>query len=267
LGSFHSSIRENLFRELIVKMMFNPPAHSEKPLVFAHRGASKEYPENTILSFDMAIKQGAVGIETDLQFTKDLQIVCFHDRSLGRTSNLEGDLYNVTLKELSAAKIRHNSISDQKIPTITALLEWLPKETCLMVELKDPRFSDLKNLEVLVNLLSKYNVLDKTILSSFSEKHLAQAKKLLPAISTCFIMLLNLFPNLHTADGIAPYYPSLWLNPFYTKMAHNNNKFVSVCDPHPENRIKHYIEQQVDILTGDSPNEIFHAISAVRHEK
>ena len=55
-----------------------------KPLVVAHRGASNVLPENTLASFALRLEQGADVLETDLRFTKDGEIVLFHDATLER---------------------------------------------------------------------------------------------------------------------------------------------------------------------------------------
>ena len=226
-----------------------------KPLLFAHRGASGEYPQNTLLAFDMAIKQGAVGIETDLHITKDRQIVCFHDPELGRLSTLAGLIRDKTRSELSAARVKHAVFGNETIPTLVDLLEWLPAENYLFLELKDRQFALPQHMELLLNLLAKYNVLHKIILSSFSTENIDRARRLLPSIPTCHITLWNPSTRID-ADVLSPYYPILWLNPFYAKNAHRSHRAVAVWDPYPEKRIQYYLDQQVDILTADNPEKV-----------
>jgi glycerophosphoryl diester phosphodiesterase len=60
-----------------------------KKILVAHRGASGYAPEHTIESYELAIKQGADFVEQDLQITKDGVLVCLHDESLERTTNVE----------------------------------------------------------------------------------------------------------------------------------------------------------------------------------
>ena len=59
----------------------------KKTLVWAHRGASKYAPENTLPAFQKAIEMGADGIELDVQMTKDNQCVVIHDETIKRVSN------------------------------------------------------------------------------------------------------------------------------------------------------------------------------------
>ena len=50
--------------------------------VYAHRGYSGRYPENTMLAFKEAEKTGCYGIELDVQLTKDGEVVIIHDEPL-----------------------------------------------------------------------------------------------------------------------------------------------------------------------------------------
>jgi glycerophosphoryl diester phosphodiesterase len=61
---------------------------ARKSLV-AHRGASAYAPEHTLEAYRMAIRQGADYVEQDLQITRDGVLVCLHDLTLNRTTNVE----------------------------------------------------------------------------------------------------------------------------------------------------------------------------------
>ena len=68
---------------------------------FAHRGASQYAPENTMAAFNLGVKMGADGIETDVQETSDGKLVLFHDSSLKRTLSIDGSIRDYTWRELS----------------------------------------------------------------------------------------------------------------------------------------------------------------------
>src|SRR6476660_6121143 len=70
-------------RDAYVNRMFM--AHQE---VIAHRGASAYAPENRLPAFELAVRQNAGCVEHDLQVTKDGVLVCLHDRTLERTTNV-----------------------------------------------------------------------------------------------------------------------------------------------------------------------------------
>ena len=64
-------------------------AQSGKKILIAHRGASGYAPEHTIEAYRLAIEQGADFVEQDLQITKDGALVCLHDLTLERTTDVE----------------------------------------------------------------------------------------------------------------------------------------------------------------------------------
>ena len=66
---------------------FRATAH---PFVVAHRGASGDRPEHTLAAYDIALQQGAEGVECDVRLTRDGHLVCVHDRRVDRTSTGSG---------------------------------------------------------------------------------------------------------------------------------------------------------------------------------
>ena len=73
------------------------------PLIFAHRGASFDYPEMSREAYLAAVEQGADGFETDLRLTKDHIIVCWHDASMKRVADCDLVIAESTFAELRAA--------------------------------------------------------------------------------------------------------------------------------------------------------------------
>ena len=74
--------------------------------VFAHRGASGDYPENTILSFEKALTLPIDGIELDVHKSKDGKLVVIHDEDVQRTFKGKGLVKDYTLEELRNFKCR-----------------------------------------------------------------------------------------------------------------------------------------------------------------
>lgn len=69
-------------------------------LAIAHRGASAYAPENTRAAFDLAIGMGSAMIETDVQLTRDGELVLIHDDLVDRTSDGAGPVADHTLADL-----------------------------------------------------------------------------------------------------------------------------------------------------------------------
>jgi glycerophosphoryl diester phosphodiesterase len=71
-----------------------------RPLVIAHRGASAHRAEHTLAAYQLAIDQGADGLECDVRLTADGHLVCVHDRRIDRTSDGRGVVSTKTLADL-----------------------------------------------------------------------------------------------------------------------------------------------------------------------
>src|SRR5215510_14113254 len=70
------------------------------PFVVAHRGASAERPEHTLAAYELALNEGADGVECDVRLTRDGHLVCVHDRRVDRTSNGTGLVSEMSLSQL-----------------------------------------------------------------------------------------------------------------------------------------------------------------------
>jgi glycerophosphoryl diester phosphodiesterase len=73
-------------------------------LIYAHRGASADFPEQSRQAYLEAIKQGADGFECDLRLTKDQELICWHDADTLRMSGQKVKIADSTFEELSFAK-------------------------------------------------------------------------------------------------------------------------------------------------------------------
>ncbi|WP_309070067.1 glycerophosphodiester phosphodiesterase family protein [Arthrobacter sp.] len=138
-----------------------------KHLVFAHRGASKQYAEHTRAAFLQALAEGTDGVECDVHLTEDLELVCIHDPTLDRTSSGTGDVGDHTLRQLreldfaswKGANIppQYGGVADQLL-TLEELIELLRgdgRELELAIELKHPSPFGLKLEERLIAFLMR----------------------------------------------------------------------------------------------------------------
>jgi glycerophosphoryl diester phosphodiesterase len=152
----------------------------------AHRGASGHYPENTRLAFMKAIQAGADMIELDCQLSRDGHVVVFHDEQLRRTAGVRGTLRSKTLAQLKVLDIgrwRNKSCTGERILTLEEALEVFAGKVDLCLEIKNyPESLSGIELKVLF-ILSHYDYLDRTIVSSFDYRSLARIRELAPEIA------------------------------------------------------------------------------------
>lgn len=153
--------------------------------IFAHRGFSGYYPENTMLAFQkVAVETVADGIELDIQLTKDGEIVIMHDEMLDRTTNGSGWLKDHTLEELKMLSVGVNVkgfFPRQTIPTLREYFTWL-KTTKLItnIELKTSYFEYEGIEEKLIAMVKEFGLEDQIWYSSFNHYTVARIKKLMP---------------------------------------------------------------------------------------
>ena len=92
--------------------------------IWAHRGCSQMYPENTLTSFEKAMNvPGIAGIELDIQLTKDGELVVIHDEKVDRTTDGYGFVRDYTLKELKNFHIHTGEARAESIPTMREVFE------------------------------------------------------------------------------------------------------------------------------------------------
>lgn len=91
-------------------------------LILGHRGARAYYAENTLLSFEQAIIQGADGIELDIHYSKDGQIMVFHDFTLDRMCGVKGAIYEFTAEALKKFKVQFKN-QYESIPTLEEVMQ------------------------------------------------------------------------------------------------------------------------------------------------
>lgn len=102
----------------------------EPPILIAHRGYAKRYPENTLLAIEAALREGACCVEFDVQFTSDGVPVVLHDPGLKRTTGIAKRIFNVTAAQLSDIRVIEAIEHPKKfahvgIPTLAAMIDLL----------------------------------------------------------------------------------------------------------------------------------------------
>ena len=106
----------------------------------AHRGASGDYPENTLLAFQKALEIGVDEIELDLHSTKDGHLVIMHDATVDRTTDGTGAIADLTLAEikaLDAGSAFDERFRGERVPTWEEALDLVQGKVGLNVHLKE----------------------------------------------------------------------------------------------------------------------------------
>jgi len=136
---------------------------------YIHRGlAKKNFKENTLPAFRYCFKKKH-GIETDLQVTKDNQLICFHDFNLKRKFNLNKNVKDINYSSLKKMSKKVNA----PVPLLKDLLKISKNKYPLLLEIKPLLIKiSLLNLIKLVKKIKKYGII------SFKEKNLINLHKI-----------------------------------------------------------------------------------------
>lgn len=154
--------------------------------IFAHRGASGSFPENTLTAFREAALLRIEGVEFDVHLTKDRQLVVIHDETIDRTSNGTGYVKDMTLYELR--KYDYGSwfskdFAGEKIPTLGEVLAIFEgTEHRINIELKTDVFpyEGIENLVLKAIEVSQLE--ERIIISSFDHEIVQRVVKQAPHI-------------------------------------------------------------------------------------
>ncbi len=236
--------------------------------VFAHRGFSGKYPENTILAFEKALELNIYGIELDVQKTKDDKIVVIHDETIDRTHDGKGYVKDYTLEELRKFNCKKEEFKNNekcKIPTLEEVIKLiLPTNLILNIELKN-NIIEYENLEIdVIELIKKYNLENRIILSSFSTKSQKICKTLTKEIEIASLSENTTVDNTDVEmldyvlkEGFkALHIDKNAIDEKLIERSHKENIPIRVYTVNSKNDIKKLLNLKVDGIFTDFPNKI-----------
>ena len=245
---------------LVALLSLSVHAQPRKALI-AHRGASGLAPEHTVAAYKLAMQYKADFVEPDLGVTKDNVLVCLHDDTLERTTNIAEvfpnraskvdmrqpgphwlalDFTVAEIKRLDAGKWFKPEFAGQRVPTFQEMIDLVRTQpgTGIYPELKSPELYKSRNIDqvtLFVDLVKK-NGLDKAeslrmmpvIIQSFDEQAVRRVARELPSIPRVFLtsrdedVTESRLKEVKTfATGIAPEKRLVDAHPEMVKIAHD----------------------------------------------
>ena len=156
-----------------------------RPVIFAHRGASAYAQENTLAAFELALEQGADGIELDAKLSADGHVVVIHDATVDRTTGAHGRVRDLSLADLRALEAG-SSFSDarrgENIPALEEVFEAVGKRTFINIELTNYTTPRDRLVDSVCTLVKKFGLQDSVLFSSFFASNLSRARRILPEV-------------------------------------------------------------------------------------
>src|SRR4029453_14683954 len=162
------------------------------PVVVAHRGASSTRPENTIPSFEEAIRLGAGILEFDVRLSRDGVPVVIHDAAVDRTTDGTGLVHELTADELSSLNAG-TAAEPTPLPTLAEVLRCVSGRAAIAVEIKnipgEPAFEPTREpiVEAVHAELERQGFEGAVLVVSFNPSSIAASKAVAPGVPTGFL--------------------------------------------------------------------------------
>lgn len=179
-----------------------------RPLVAAHRGGAKLWPENSLLAFRRALALGAHAVELDVHLARDGGVIVIHDRTLERTTDGTGPVAERTTDDLRRLRLRDGggALTDERVPTLDDVLVAIAASSAsLLLEVKGPgpsvyyertgqgvravagpRYDGLE--ERLLAHVTAANLASRTTVMAFNPDIIRHVRTLAPSMATALLV-------------------------------------------------------------------------------
>lgn len=231
--------------------------------VWAHRGFSSKYPENTMAAFIAALELGVDGLEFDIHLSQDGHIVVIHDENLDRTTNGRGPVGRHTLAELQrldSGSWFNPSFSRETIPTLIQVLELVKvwdRPVTLNIEIKsdEVRYPDLEKLAF--RMVRDKGLEHQVIFSSFNHFVLRDLKAEYPESRIGLLYMEGLVDPWRYAESLGasalhPYHRSF--DASIVRNAQEHGIRIHTFTVNKEADMERLAEWEVDAIITDRPD-------------
>lgn len=246
-------------------------------MIYAHRGYSAKEPEMTraayVAAIDWAERAGQpLGLECDVHFSADDQLICLHDLSVNRTSTSQGPAYARTLAELRSLdfgswKVRSPRPDQRTLITLAELLELTAQarergvDISLAIETKHPNPRGTAVEEEVAALLDPYGWTapgSPVRIISFFLPGLTRAAEVLPDLPRTLLLEIDLgeWCDGHLPEGVGavgPDYLLLRQDPGYIDRVLARGHQVHVWTVNKARDVSWCLRRGVSGITTDDP--------------
>lgn len=152
-------------------------------IVYAHRGANRELPENTIEAFRLALELGVDALETDVHLTRDGAVVVHHDATGARTSNVRAPIDSLSLADVRRWNLGFGFRAQSgeglvnatfRVPTFEELLDTFPGVR-LNVDIKP---ESPAATSAVVDVVRRHRAEERVLLTSFHDSVVAMVREI-----------------------------------------------------------------------------------------
>ena len=241
--------------------------HSNRTLIFAHRGANREAAENKRTAFDKALAYPIDGIETDVQLSRDEVAVLWHDRDLKKLKLPGKHIDDFDHAQLQAMDFAAHFAASAAAEGVMSLQEFIAayRARCrLLLEIKNRDWEDVARHEIKVRqtlTLAGAVADDRVLVSSFNLGSLVYAHR----IALQFPLVFNLEPE-HTVNdarraldeqpflhGLCVHISTLDVD--MVALLRERDKRIAVYTCNSDEEIGRALTLGVDVLISDVPQK------------
>lgn len=243
--------------------------NSRATLIFGHRGAMARAPMNTMASFELAMKQGADGVELDVHLSRDGHLVVIHNATVDATTDGQGKVAEMTLdqlKRLDAGAWYSEEFAGQRIPTLDEVFDSFGDNLLINVEIKSPPESVDRLGKELADCVRRHNMRERIIVSCFDPVILRRVKQIMPKVLRGFLYVPNM-PAAHNLPAKEQWHEArhplhVMVDEGYMKWARAQGYYVNVWTVNDPERALELRRLGVNTIMTDDPASIISALSA-----
>ncbi len=239
----------------------------------AHRGASTEHPENTLVAFEAAVAAGADAVELDVRLTADGVPVILHDLDVSVVTDGTGHVHRMTLREVKRLRVH-----GEEVPTLAEVLTLLSGRIAVDVEIKnlpgeEPFDSPREAIaESVVRTLDETAFSGHVLASSFNWLSIERIRALAPDVDTGFLTIAPIDPlaalvyaDAHGHEYVLPHVDALLAaGEAFVVEAHDRGVRVGTWTVDEEERLARLFGWGVDAVASNRPELAVRVRDAVR---
>jgi glycerophosphoryl diester phosphodiesterase len=224
-------------------------------LKIGHRGAMGYAPENTLASFAKALEIGVDGIELDVHICKSGEAVVIHDERVDRTTNGQGQVMEMTLKELKDL----DAGKGQQIPTLLEALDFVNRHAFIDIELK-AEGTAIPVAEIVRRYIQEHGwTPEHFMFTSFDHHELKRCHDRVPEVPFGPLLAAKpldyaLLAQAMNADSIVPFFE--FLDSKFVEDAHQRGLKLIAWTVNRHDDIKKVLEMGVDGIISNYPDRL-----------
>jgi glycerophosphoryl diester phosphodiesterase len=239
--------------------------YANRPLSFAHRGASTVAPENTLAAFQRAREAGADGVELDAMLSADGEVVVRHDYVVDSTTSGRGRVRDHSLAELKALDAGAwfgARFVGERVPTLREVCAWAGQDMLLNIELKTMDAGPTALERNTIALVREFGLERRAVLSSFNPVSLWRVKREAPELHTGLLYAADLpiylrrawLRPLVRANALHPHFGMV--DDTYVRWARSRGYRVNVWTPDEISDLQRLIGLRVDGIITNRPERL-----------